>query len=31
MFPTPSIDMGVLQQVVAHLTFITGEYHGNKI
>ena len=27
MFPTPGIDMGILQQVVAHLTFIAGKYH----
>lgn len=27
MFPAPRIDMCILQQVVAHLTLISGEYH----
>ena len=27
MFPTPCIYMSILQQVVAHLTFISSKYH----
>ena len=27
MLSAPRIDMGVLQQVVAHLTLISGKYH----
>lgn len=31
MFPTPGIHMGILQQIVAHLTFVSGKYHTAKI
>ena len=27
MFPTPGIYMGILQQIVAHLTFVSCKYH----
>jgi hypothetical protein len=27
MFSAPGIDMGILQQIVAHLAFIAGKYH----
>ena len=31
MLPTPCIDMSILQQVVAHLTLISGKYHLSPI
>jgi hypothetical protein len=27
LFSAPGIDMGILQQIVAHLAFIAGKYH----
>ena len=31
MLAAPCIDVGVLQQVVAHLTLISGKYHSSTL